>query len=61
MLAQAGRESNDQDKNLCSNQGHRDCLLDLTAEFAAISLQMSFLRGITAANVAIYPIMPRNH
>jgi hypothetical protein len=55
-LAQAGRESNDQNTNLCSQQG-----LDLTADFAAISLQLSFLRGITAAIAAIYTIMPRNH
>ncbi|MCD9023579.1 hypothetical protein [Cohnella silvisoli] len=42
-------------------QEHRDRLLDLTAGFAAISSQMSFFTGITAAIAVIDPIMPRNH
>jgi hypothetical protein len=52
-LAQAGRESNDQDTNLCSHQGHRDCLLDLTAEFAAISMGTMGKGDITAIFTAI--------
>jgi hypothetical protein len=52
-LAQAGRESNDQDTNLCSHQGLRDCLFDLRAVFAAISLQLTLLRGIMVAIAAI--------